>query len=548
MDYKIVNIEELSKAFQEGPIAFDTETDGKYGPVKLAQFYQRGWPAVLILYEPEPITLFAILSQLPNTLVMQNASYDISTIQRQTGAPFIPKSFDDTLLLARLAWPKNSVYSLDELIKITLGYCPYAKAGVNKSDMHKASWKIGSHVSHEKYTYASLDVWHLLDLYDKVKHVRESFLYKLDMHTLCKALDFQRNGMVVDKDRVRAMLDANNKRITEIALPINANSYKQVRPYIGSDASDALGLATLTLKGNTKAAAVNETRKLLKQNSFLNKYITADSKIYGIFGPYARSGRFTCSDDNLQQLPRKTKGCFTVEPGRRMLYADFSQLELRSIGAITGDRKLCETYYNYGDVHNLVRDMCGTDRQVAKTINFNGLYGGGANMLRSILIREANILLPAEQVARDLKKWKNLFPGIAAWQERGIRDYHAGRTGRTVCGREYVGKLMTDQLNIENQGTGAEVAKLAMHYMYDEMKGLDCNLMNFIHDSYIYDVPDDSFVVAQASSIIAEAMKEAWVEVTKQAKVSDIPMPVTVLGGYNWGDIEAGEYDYKYEL
>ena len=69
-----------------------------------------------------------------------------------------------------------------------------------------------------------------------------------------------------------------------------------------------------------------------------------------------------------------------------MLYSDFSQLELRGIAAITGDHRMVNTYREGGDIHNLVRDALEISRQIAKTINFNALYGGGAGMMRGIMI------------------------------------------------------------------------------------------------------------------------------------------------------------------
>ena len=74
------------------------------------------------------------------------------------------------------------------------------------------------------------------------------------------------------------------------------------------------------------------------------------------------------------------------------------------------------------------------------------------------------------------------------------------------------------------------------------------SLQNFIHDSYIVDAPHDEAVICTVSMRMAEAMREAWFEVSKSLLVKDIPMPVKVLGGANWGDIEMGVYDYKYEV
>jgi DNA polymerase I-like protein with 3'-5' exonuclease and polymerase domains len=547
--FKYATLEEVQASIKPGqPLAFDTETAGKYGKICLAQFYQSHWDKVLMVKNPEPLLLTAYLMQLEdNTLVMQLASYDITTLQRQTGSRFIPHKFDDTLLMARIHWPQLMSYTLDELLTKHLGYDPYDALGIDKKAMQKAKWDVIT-IPQAQLMYAAIDVYHLLDMYETMADSLNDFSYQLDIISLREALDFQNNGMVVDKSRLEDMYVSNQQKIEEYNVPINVNSWKQVRPYIGSDMSDGLGLTTLMLQGNKRAEAVLRVRKLLKLNSFLNKFDTLDGKIYGVFGPYARSGRYTCSDQNLEQLPRKTKPLFGIEPDRFMLYSDFSQLELRGIACITSDYRLLEVYYSGGDIHTFVAETLGISRQIAKTINFNALYGGGVNMMRSILIKDAELLLDHDVVTRELRKWKNLFSGVTAWQQKGIRDFNGGRLGSTACGRKYRGRLMTDQLNIENQGTGAEVAKLAMHYMYPDLIANDCRLMNFIHDSYIIDAPNDKTIYIKVAKRIAEAMQEAWREVTQLLPVKDLPMPVSVYGGYNWGDIEEGSYTYEYTI
>jgi len=547
--YKYIKLDELLPSINPGqPIAFDTETQGKYGKICLAQFYQSHWDEVLMIKNPQPVILMSVLAQLNDTpIIMQSASYDISTIQRQTDSRFIPHLFEDTLLLARIAWPSRDTYTLDGLLQRVLKYDPYTALDIDKKVMQKAKWDVPV-IPSKQLAYAAIDVLYLLELYEQVKHAKESFSYKLDMLSLREALDFQNNGMCVDKDRLQEMYSDNLEKIKVQNLHINANSWKQVRPYIGSDMSDGLGLATLALQGNKKADQVRIVRKLLKQNSFLNKFDTLDGMIYGIFGPYARSGRYTCQDQNLQQIPRLTKSIFKALHNRYMLYSDFSQLELRSIAAITGDQRMVETYRTGGDIHNLVRDTLNIIRDIAKTINFNALYGGGAGMMRGILIKDADILMDFNEVARELRKWKNLFRGVASWQQKGIRDYNGGRLGSTACGRKYRGRMMTDQLNIENQGTGAEVAKLAMHYMYSDLKANDCYLQNFVHDNYIVDTPNDETVYTIVAKRMAEAMQEAWFEVSKALLIKDLPMPVKILGGYHWGDIEKSSYTFKYEV
>ena len=139
MKYKLVELDEILPAIISGhPLAFDTETDGKYGKICLAQFYQNGWDEVLMVQNPNPYVLYAILTKIQTPLIMQNVSYDVSTIQRQTGSRYIPNFFEDTLLLARIHWPQLDSYSLDDLLAKTLGYDPYKQLGINKKAMQKA--------------------------------------------------------------------------------------------------------------------------------------------------------------------------------------------------------------------------------------------------------------------------------------------------------------------------------------------------------------------------------------------------------------------------
>ena len=550
--YEMVSLPEVLKRINpEAPLAFDTETIGKYGKIRLAQFFQPHWQKALLVNYPQPLQLLQLLLSIPDTnIVMQYAAYDISTIQAQTQTRFIPKTFNDTFLSARLAFPYLDSFSLDSLITEVLSYDPYAEAGLDKKALQNSDWD-RLMLDPEQLHYAAIDVYYLFYLYERVKPHEQDLSYKVDMRALRRALDFQNNGMPVDRDALIYQYVTNNQKIREINLPINANSYKQVRPFIGSEDSDDLGLAKLALLGNDKAQAVRTVRKLLKQNSFIDKFDTESGRIYGRFAPSARSGRFTCSDQNLQQLPRKLKGCFGVEDDKVLIFSDYPQLELRTIASDTGDPVLCDLLRNRKDPHNYVAAMTfgenftKDDRQVTKTENFNLLYAGGAGMLQSILLKDADRWIEIEEIRTLIRKWKRIFKGIVMWQEQGIADYNKGRLWQTPFGRKYIGRLMTDHLNIRNQGFGADVAKLALHYMYDDLLALDCVICNFIHDSYIGEMPNDETLYLQAAKVMGTAMKDAWSEATKMVKVQDIPMPVEVSVGFNWGDIEKGNTVFK---
>jgi DNA polymerase I-like protein with 3'-5' exonuclease and polymerase domains len=553
--YEIVSFEEIKRQLNPTQdLAFDTETIGLYGKIALAQFYQRQWDKVLVVHNPEPVHLISLLAPLEDVnLVMQNASYDVSTIQTQLNCFWEPKKFSDTLLLARLAFPGLDSYSLDDLLTHIKGDDVYDMYDIDKKAMQKSDWK---ELTPDKLLYAAIDVYYLLDVYDKVKKVSGDLSYKLDISALKKAWHFQRNGMYLDDTRLIQLKESNEDTIARINLPVNANSWKQVRPYIGENSSDGLALAKYAFFGNEKAAAVKDTRSLLKQNSFIDKYIktSKDERIFGYFSPSARSGRFTCKEQNLQQIPRALKYGFSAPPGKVLIYSDFAQLELRTIAAITNDAQLCRMFKKFLDAHGEVavhffgENYTKDHRQTTKTINFNALYGGGAGMLQGILLMQAGQWLELNTVEGLMRKWKRIFTGIAAWQQRGLRDHRAGRLGSTPFGRQYKGKLMTDQLNIENQGFGADVAKLALHYMYPDIQDSGAQLSNFVHDSYIIEADDDPECYKPLARRVGEAMKDAWSEASGMANVQDIPMPVQVCVGYNWGDIEQGEFICQEEL
>jgi DNA polymerase I-like protein with 3'-5' exonuclease and polymerase domains len=551
---KLHELEELVN--YDGELGFDTETDGKYGRIRCAQFMQRDWENVIIVEWPDPIMLMLFLNRFEKQpIIIQYASYDVSTIQDQTGTRWCPKNYDDTFLAGRLAFPHLGDYSLDSMMIQVLKYDPYKEFEIDKPEMQKADWS-KTVLPYKQWLYAAIDVYHLFAVWDAVKHECSSMSYRLDKSFLTKCFDFQRNGMPVDEDRRVARYKENMAKLEEIALPINSNSYKQVRPYIGSNLSDDLGLARLSLQGNERAAQVRADRKLRKINSFLDKFESDTGFIYGKFAPGARSGRATCNDQNLEQLPRSTKDLFGYkeDSGRIMLYSDYSQLELRGAGAITNETRMIELYREGKDLHAYVAEQIfgaeytAEHRQIAKTCNFNLLYGGGAEMFQSILIKQANIWLDIETIKIIIRKWKRLFPAIVAWQERGIRAYKRGALGSTPFGRQYMANLMTDQLNIENQGFGAEVAKLAMHYFYDDLKQYGAEVNNFIHDSYILSLDNDPVYYEPCAKLLGDAMREAWYEATKMVVVKDMPMPVSVLAGFNWGDIEKKNFVYQYKV
>lgn len=550
----------MLKLNKDLPVFFDTESICLYGKTRLAQIYQVGMEKAALLEFPDEAALQTFLNDYH--IVMHNAHYDITSLQTHANNRFVFDNFDDTFLLARLAFPRLEAYSLDAVMTHVLGYDPYAKAGLDKKEMQKSDWtrKV---LTEDQVRYASIDVEDLPAVYEAVKHMKESLSYKLDMLTLRYCLDFQWNGMPIDQRRVMEEKVKCIKAQKENPLPpnpnkpsepVNCNSYVQVRKLLNTDASDDIALAKLAINGSTDAKLIRLHRKMIKRLNFLSKY--SKSRLTGKFKPSARSGRLTSDDDNLQQIPRALKVIFGTKPGRVLVFADYAQLELRTIAVITRCIAMIKLFKDGQDLHDFVATMLfgenftKEDRQVTKTCNFNFLYGGGIAVFLNILIKTVEIVMQEGQAGKLRNRWRNLFKEIAGWQERGAIDWRNGKVWSTPFGREYIGNMMTDQLNIQNQGFGAEVSKLALHYLLrdNSLANLGGVLCNFIHDSYIIECDNDPAVYMPIAEHLGKSMQTAWFEACKMTDVHYVPMPVKILVGTNWGEMEAGNYIEKIDV
>lgn len=547
--YKLVSLADVVLDTSK-ELAFDTETCGFYGRIRLAQFYQESDDFVQLVEWPDEFLLACLLNDYHS--YMHNAHYDITTIQEQTETRWEPKKYDCTLLLSRLAFPAEDNYDAETLLAKVLGYDPYRAQHLDKKALQKSDWS-KTVLTEDQFLYAATDVYYLPNLYNAVKVAKPTMSYKVDMLTLKHCLDFQWNGMPIDYDRIATHQVKNKKILDDIDMPVNVNSPKQVKEYLGIEGTTGdLVLAQMSHNGNDKAKNVRTCRKTIKQNSFLTKYSEMISLI-GKFKPLARSGRLTANDENKQQIPRKLKDCFGYKPdeGRVLIYSDYAQIELRTIACITECSLMIQKFREGVDLHDFTAEMIfGQDftpkqRQLTKTANFNFLYAGGVPIFIGILVKEADLWIEEREGYSLRNRWRNLWTEIYSWQQRGINAWKKGKLWATALGRQYKGNMMTDQLNIQNQGTAAEVFKLALHYMKPKLDAIDVKIVNVIHDAFVHDCPNDPAIYKEAAQITADAMQEAWTEMSKLFKVKDLPMPVNVRVGYNWGDIEHDKFIWE---
>jgi DNA polymerase-1 len=251
------------------------------------------------------------------------------------------------------------------------------------------------------------------------------------------------------------------------------------------------------------------------------------------------AGRSACKKPNLQQVPRdpRYRRCFAAPPGRVLVKADYSQLQLRIAAKVAGDRAMLDAYARGEDLHTLTaRQITGkaevskAERQLAKAVNFGLLFGLGAKGLRGYARSNYGLDLTEAEARRYRKEFFAAYPGLARWHRR------AGASSATEC-RTLAGRRRllddktpyTHRLNSPVQGAEADGAKLALALLWerrDQCPGAAPVL--FVHDENV--VECDEGQADAAAGWLKQAMLDGMAGV-----LDPVPVEVEVQIARTWG-------------
>jgi DNA polymerase-1 len=287
-------------------------------------------------------------------------------------------------------------------------------------------------------------------------------------------------------------------------------------------------------------------RELHLQQALLKNWLgfSEDGRIYPKLEQLGgRSGRITCSRPNIQQVPRdpKLKSLFTASPGRSLVEADFSAIEMRLLAVLSGDEVMQNIFKKGLDPHKQTaqaifqkKEISGEERQIAKTLNYGTIYGGGANMVLSQLTD-----LTEEEAREFLYRFYSTYPGLKGWQQEvsegapvKVMDGEAYKISRSALGRtRYVDPNHRNALiNTPIQATCSDLQKIALGRLYRELamsKYSEFKLVNAVHDSILLEVPDKR--TGEASRLLQGVMEQAGKEILQV-----IPCLTEVKMGKDW--------------
>jgi DNA polymerase-1 len=222
----------------------------------------------------------------------------------------------------------------------------------------------------------------------------------------------------------------------------------------------------------------------------------------------AATGRLSSTDPNLQNIPirtadgRRIRQAFVAPPGRKIIAADYSQIELRIMAHLSGDQGLTEAFRNDQDIHRAtaaevfgveLTEVSDEQRRNAKAINFGLIYGMSAFGLG----RQLSI---SRTLAQDyIDRYFARYPGVAEYMDRTRAVAHDQGYVETVFGRRlYLPEINTRNhqrrqaaertaINAPMQGTAADIIKRAMIEVDAWLpgSGLDAVMIMQVHDELV---------------------------------------------------------------
>ena len=299
------------------------------------------------------------------------------------------------------------------------------------------------------------------------------------------------------------------------------------------------------------------------RSNFGDKLLTAinpqTGRLHGSFQlAKAKSGRFSSSNPNMQNIPKSksVRAMFVAAPGKQLVVADYSQLELRVMAHIANDEVMTEAYRNGQDLHavtaagmlRLKPDEFDPEqpdhkeaRQKAKAVNFGVIFGSGPSGLREFARDAYNLKMTVEEAGAVIDRFLATYAGVARWQrEQEVRTKQT-RTALTKGGRVYRfgweanGDYSRNlALNLPIQGTAAEIAVEALIRIDAGLRAAlpgKAQVVLQVHDEFVVEAEDNEIVVSATKRIVEEAMIGAFEALLPGAPTKGL---VTARSGPTW--------------
>jgi DNA polymerase-1 len=558
---------------KQDEICFDTETtgiDANTAELVGLSFSIKPGEAYYIPCPPDQKKTKEILSHFESlfadkkkTWIGQNIKYDMLVL-KWYGIEIAGNLFDT--MLAHYVIEPDGKRGMDDLSAKYLGYEPVhieeliGKKGKGQGNMRD--------VELEKIKdYAAEDADITLQLRNvflpllKKKEVEKVF-YEVENPLVKVLTDMEFEGIKIDEE----FLNDYSKELEKDAKKSEEAVYKQAGVRFNLASPKQLGevlfdklkldpaakktktgqyqtgedvLLKLAAKGHKIADDILAFREMTKLKStyvdslplLINKKTGRVHTTYG--QAVAVTGRLASNNPNLQNIPVRTergkeirKAFIPRDSKHILLSADYSQIELRIVAAISGDKNMCDAFKKGTDIHTATasrvynveeKDVTKEMRYKAKSVNFGIIYGQGAFGLAD------NLGISRTEAKEIIDNYKKQFPGIQKYMDDTINFARENGYVQTIMGRKrwlrdinsanftVRGFAERNAINSPIQGTAADMIKLAMQKVHAAMKKekMQSRMILQVHDELVFDALKSE--AKELKPLIIECMEAAMV-------------------------------------
>src|SRR5437588_3149950 len=560
----ITNAEELQRAVDElstkHAIGLDTETtdlDPYMARLRLIQLASPDGVHIVDLHrfneDAKRSEAFAPLRQMlaaPRPIkIAHNSKFDAKFIKHNLGVDL--GGLFDTLLASQLV----SAGDIEQRHGLEAIAGRYLNEAVDKSE-RLSNWEF--ELSEAQLQYAARDAAVLIPLRDKlIERIKALDLVRcaqLEFECVMPVVGLELAGFYMDKRRWLEQLAIVGERRAELANELQemlgegvaqASLFGPSRANINLDSqqqvTEALNRLGIPLPDSTRnwklqplATQYPVVAKLLEYRTMQKALTSYGENMVQFINPTtgrlhadfrqigAPTGRFACTNPNIQQVPHAVeyRRCFMGYPEkRRLVIADYSQIELRILAEFSGDEAFIKAFNSGADLHrvtaaqvfNVSQDQAAKEqRDLATRLTFGVVYGIGAqrfSMMTGMSLTEAENIL---------RRYFATYRGLDAYLRESANRAVSEKQARTGSGRlvrfnldasERQQTPMTERngKNAPIQGTSADILKRALRLLSDELRETSAQIVNIIHDEIVVEVDE-----AEASDV-AQKVERAMV-------------------------------------
>ncbi len=506
--------------------------------------------------------------------VLHNAKYDTHVLANEGIA--LAGIDEDTMLQAYVLESHRRVNMLE------LGQRWLGRTGVAYEDIcGKGAKQIGfDEVAVETAAhYASEDADFTLQLHEVLRpRIAQDegleCIYKLEVQASAVLTTIERNGVRIDAKVLgkqsheigQQLVELEQKAYELAGQPFNLNSPKQLGEILfqrmglpvvrktasGAPSTDEDVLSKLA-RDYPLPQLLLEYRGLAKLKSTYTDKLPRmiDSRTGRVHTRYSQAsvitGRLASSDPNLQNIPvrtpegRRVRMAFVPDEGRKIVSADYSQIELRVMAHVSGDENLQRAFAQGLDIHRAtasevfgvpLEEVTAEQRRSAKAINFGLIYGMGEFGLAS------NLGITRDAAKSYIDRYFTRYPGVAMYMEQTKQKAREQGYVETVFGRRLwlpdikgakgprLAGAERAAINAPMQGTSADLIKMAMVAVqrWIDAEKLKTLMVMQVHDELVFDAPQGEV------ELLSRTLPELMSNVAELA----VPLVAEVGVGDNW--------------